>query len=259
MPLNIPVVDGVYTAVLAGEDLGAAVIGQRIKMLWGPDGASFGITVASPLPVVQTGPFVVTTLPPLAAGTAVIGAVTQSGNWFSRLMDGAGTLITSTGAALDVNVKTSAVGSQVGTEAGAIAAGLTNVAYVQSMPYSWTGSDYTRGGATPYQSDDLDESAEQIKATAGILYGYYWYNRHATAERWLKFYNHASPTVGGGGATPTLFKIGMKPNTEAHIWLGPPGIGGFSTAMSVAATTGFADSDTGAPGLNEVIFTAWRK
>ena len=37
-----------------------------------------------------------------------------------------------------------------------------------------------------------------------------------------------------------------------------PGIG-FSTALSVAATTGFADSDVGAPGPNEVFLTVFRK
>jgi hypothetical protein len=30
----------------------------------------------------------------------------------------------------------------------------------------------------------------------------------------------------------------------------------FDTALTVAATTGFADNDTGAPGVNEIILNA---
>jgi hypothetical protein len=33
----------------------------------------------------------------------------------------------------------------------------------------------------------------------------------------------------------------------------------FSTALTVAATTGFADNDTGAPGTNDVIVSAYYK
>jgi hypothetical protein len=159
---------------------------------------------------------------------------------------------------LPVTVISSAAGSTVGTENGTIASGHTSVAEVMAMLYTFTGADHTRAGATPWQTYDLDESAEQVKATAGIVYGYHWQNRHATSERFLKFYNHAAPTVGGGSPTVPAFVIGMKPNSEANLWCGPPGIG-FTTAISVAATTGFADSDVGAPGLNEVLLTVFRK
>lgn len=40
----------------------------------------------------------------LSAGSAVIGAVTQSGNWIMRLADGSGNAINSTGGALDVSL-----------------------------------------------------------------------------------------------------------------------------------------------------------
>lgn len=223
---------------------------QRTKIVWGATGVQTEVSAASPLPVLQTG-----ALPALTAGSAVIGGVTQSGAWTARLLDAAGNAITSTSGAVDVNVKTTAVGSAVGTESGTVTLGQANVALVQSLPYSFTGGDYTRAGAIPYQSNDLDESSEQIKSSAGVIYGYHWFNTHATLTRYIKWYNAASPTV---GTTPTLFITPMKPNTEGHLWCGPPGIG-FTTAMSVAATTGFADSDVGAPGLNEIFLTVYRK
>lgn len=226
---------------------------QRTKLVWGATGVQVDASAAAPLPVVQTG-----ALPALSAGAAVIGAVTQSGAWTSRLLDASGNSITSTSGALDVNVKTTAVGSTVGTESGTITLGQSNVALVQAMPYTFTGGDYTRAGATPYQSNDLDESSEQVKATAGVVYGFSWVNTHATLWRYIKWYNHASPTVGGGSPTATAFVTWMKPNTEGHLWCGAPGIG-FTTAISIAATTGFADSDVGAPGTNEVSLTVWRK
>jgi hypothetical protein len=226
---------------------------QRTKLVWGATGVQTDASAAAPLPVVQTG-----ALPALTAGSAVIGGVTQSGAWTSRLLDAAGNAITSTSGAVDVNVKTSAVGSAVATESGTVTLGQTNVTLVQMLPYSFTGVDYTRAGAIPYQSDDLDETFEQIKATACIVYGFSWVNMHATLWRYIKWYNHASPTVGGGSPTVPAYKTWMKPNTEGHLWCGPPGIG-FPIALSVACTTGFADSDVGPPGTNEISLTVWRK
>jgi hypothetical protein len=223
---------------------------QRTKIVWGTTGVQTEVSAASPLPVLQTG-----ALPALTAGSAVIGGVTQSGAWTARLLDAAGNAITSTSGAVDVNVKTTAVGSAVATESGTLTLGQANVALVQGLPYTFTGGDYTRAGATPWQTNDLDESSEQVKSTAGVVYGFSWVNTHATLWRYIKWYNVASPTV---GTTPTAFVSWMKPNTEGHLWCGPPGIG-FTTAISVAATGGFADTDVVAPGTNEVALTVWRK
>jgi hypothetical protein len=106
------------------------------------------------------------------------------------------------------------------------------------------------GGLSIFRSIDLDESEEAVKASAGQVYGYYLYNNHATAKRYIKFYNATVATVVVGTTTPVL-TIPLDAGQGANVSF-EHGIA-FSTAITVAATTGVADSDTGAPGVNEVI------
>src|SRR4029450_2452996 len=96
---------------------------QRTNRVACATGVQTHASAAAPLPVLQTG-----ALPALTAGSAVIGGVTQSGAWTSPLLDAAGNAITSTSGAVDVNVKTTAVGSAVGTESGTLTLGQGNVA-----------------------------------------------------------------------------------------------------------------------------------
>src|SRR4029453_2416162 len=142
MANNVTILDYLGNpVVIATEQTGGASgpHAQRTKLVWGATGVQVDASATAPLPVVQTGP-----LPALTAGSAIIGGVTQSGSWSQRLLDAAGNPITSTAGAVDVNVKTTAVGSSAGTESGTVAAGLTNVTHVQMLPYSWTGGDWTR-------------------------------------------------------------------------------------------------------------------
>lgn len=104
-------------------------------------------------------------------------------------------------------------------------------------------------GVKVFRSLDLDESEEQVKAGEGVIFGYFFYNANA-ALRYLKVYNASAATVVVGTTTPVL-TLPLPPTTAGHISF-PEGIG-FSTAITVAATTGLADNDTGAPGANEVI------
>jgi hypothetical protein len=112
---------------------------------------------------------------------------------------------------------------------------------------------HTSGGLTIFRSLDLDETEEEIKATAGQLYGYYFANTNASA-RYLKFYNATAANVTVGTTTPVL-TLYLPPTTAGHVEFshGIP----FSTAITAAATTGVADNDTGAPGANEVILNAF--
>lgn len=112
---------------------------------------------------------------------------------------------------------------------------------------------HTSGGLTIFRSLDLDETEEEIKATAGQLYGYYFANTNASA-RYLKFYNATAANVTVGTTTPVL-TFYLPPTSAGHIEFshGIP----FSTAITAAATTGVADNDTGAPGANEVILNAF--
>lgn len=107
----------------------------------------------------------------------------------------------------------------------------------------------TLGGYLVARDVDLDEdTAANIKASAGQVYGWYIFNA-ASATRFVKLYDKAtSPTVGtdapkltipvpAGGGTNVEFGNGIE----------------FTNGIGWAATTGVADNDTGAPGANEVI------
>lgn len=109
-------------------------------------------------------------------------------------------------------------------------------------------------GLTIFRSIDLDESEEEVKATAGTVYGV-WVSNMATSTRFLKFYNATAANVTVGSTTPVI-TLAIPGNTSddvsAVLAAGGHGIK-FDTAICAAATTGIADNDTGAPGANEVI------
>jgi hypothetical protein len=111
------------------------------------------------------------------------------------------------------------------------------------------------GGATPYYNLDVDETEDDIKTSAGKLFWVHAINL-ANAPRYLKFYNATAANVTVGSTTPVLsFPIPTMGDTNGSgftINFGAMGVQ-FGTAISVAATTGFADNNTGAPGANEII------
>lgn len=115
------------------------------------------------------------------------------------------------------------------------------------------------GGLSIFRSLDLDETEEDVKTTAGTVYGWYISNL-ATTTRYVKFYNATAATVVVGTTTPvmTLPIPGNSTDDIAANALGTHGIA-FSTAICVAATTGLADADTGAPGANDVVVNLFYK
>lgn len=138
-----------------------------------------------------------------------------------------------------------------GTNAGDVA--LTN-------PYPTTPVGIATNGLTIHRSIDLDESEEEVKATAGVVYGL-WVSNRATATRYLKFYNDTAANVTVGTTTPVI-TIPIPGNTaddvSGNFNVGGLGIG-FGTAICVAATTGIADNDTGAPDANDVVVNVFYK
>jgi hypothetical protein len=111
----------------------------------------------------------------------------------------------------------------------------------------------TSGGLTIFRSIDLDETEEEVKASAGQVYSM-WVTNTATSTRFLKFYNATAANVTVGTTTPVI-TWGIPGNSSddiSAVFGGGHGIA-FGTAITVAATTGVADADTGAPGANEVI------
>lgn len=111
----------------------------------------------------------------------------------------------------------------------------------------------TTGGLTIFRSIDLDETEEEIKSSAGHLYGWYLYNA-TSSTIYVKFYNASAASVTVGTTTPVLtLPVPAYSAANAFTDIGIV----FSTAITFAATTGVADSDTGAPADNALIANAW--
>jgi hypothetical protein len=117
----------------------------------------------------------------------------------------------------------------------------------------------TGNGVSIFRSLDLDESEEEVKGTAGAVYGV-WFSNLATSTRFLKFYNDTAANVTVGTTTPvlTLALPGNASDDISGVFSISFGIA-FGTAITVAVTTGATDNDTGAPGANEVIVNIFYK
>ena len=127
----------------------------------------------------------------------------------------------------------------------------TDTSYTNPLPAANIG--VATNGLSIFRSLDLDESEEEVKGSAGTVYGV-WFSNTATATRFLKFYNATAASVTVGTTTPVL-TLALPGNTSddvSGVFSNPQGIA-FSTAITVAATTGVADNDTGAPAANDVI------
>lgn len=113
-------------------------------------------------------------------------------------------------------------------------------------------------GLSTYRTLDLDETAQNIKLTAGNIYST-WFTNNAIATRWIKFYNKANAVVGVD--TPQM-TFGIPGNSSQAIGAiltgGGEGIS-FATAISFACTTGLADNNAGAPGVNDVVANVFYK
>jgi hypothetical protein len=147
-------------------------------------------------------------------------------------------------------------------DVASIAAGDNNIGNVDvvTMPIVTVNAQPpTSGGLQTHRSIDLDEGAlEVVKASPGQVYGM-WVANRATTPRYIKFYDATSGTIGTG--TPKL-TIEIPANATDHI-AGVFNVGGlgieFTTGISVGASTGIADADTGAPAANDVLVNIFFK
>ena len=112
----------------------------------------------------------------------------------------------------------------------------------------------TSGGTTLYKNIDVDESEDQVKGTAGQVYWITAINLKAT-PLYLKLYNVVAASVTVGTTVPDLtFPVPSQGDTNgAGFVLSIPNGIEFTTAITIAGTTGVADNDSGAPGANELI------
>lgn len=109
----------------------------------------------------------------------------------------------------------------------------------------------TTGGLTIFRSLDIDESEEEVKATAGQVFTITAFNTTA-APLYLKFYNATAASVTVGSTTPVLtFLVPGNADSDGAGFVHSTEIGyAFATAITVACTTAIADADTGAPSAN---------
>jgi hypothetical protein len=105
-------------------------------------------------------------------------------------------------------------------------------------------------GATPFRLLDVDESEDEVKGSAGALYSLVAVNRDAATEHFLKIYDNTAAGTTVGTTTP-VFVVSLKAATGFAMNFNTPMK--FSTGICIAATTGLADNDTGAPGANEIM------
>ena len=123
-----------------------------------------------------------------------------------------------------------------------------------------TPQPHTAGGCAIFRTLDLDETEEDVKTSAGQIYGIFAINT-TNAALYLKVYNATAANVTVGTTTPvmTLPVPGNNDTDGAGFWLSLPVGIAFDTAISVAATTAVADNDTGAPGANALIVQVFYK
>jgi hypothetical protein len=124
-----------------------------------------------------------------------------------------------------------------------IAAGTNAIGNVGIVPR-------TTGGATPFRFNDIDETEEEVKGTAGQVFGWSVYNDGAGGEIYFHIYNATAANVTVGTTTP-LVTLGIPAGGGANAFT-EMGIA-FGTAITIAATT--AHDGTGAPAANQVVGT----
>ena len=110
-------------------------------------------------------------------------------------------------------------------------------------------------GMSIFRSIDLDETEEDVKTSAGTLYGWFLYNKNA-ATLYLKFYNATAANTTVGTTTP-IMTVPVPSGSAANVEF-TNGIT-FGTALCVAVTTGVADNDTGAPGTSDFVANIFYK
>lgn len=107
------------------------------------------------------------------------------------------------------------------------------------------------GGCDAFLSDDIDETEEDVKTSAGTVYGAMVTNT-AASLRYVCFYNATAANTVVGTTTPRM-RIGIPASASANLsWHGVK----FDTAICVAATTNLTN---GAPGAGEVQITVLYK
>lgn len=105
----------------------------------------------------------------------------------------------------------------------------------------------TVGGLTVFQTLSISAS-QNVKSTAGALYGYYLYNTD-TKPNYVKIYN-VSAAANIGTDTPIL-TICLPASAAANAWFGQ-GLKGFTAGINITATSGRPLDNTALPAASAV-------
>jgi len=129
--------------------------------------------------------------------------------------------------------------------------GYMSVKFDQTTPGSTNGvsevASATGGASIFHLVSAATTNATNIKASAGKVYGYYFYNANAAARK-ITFHNTSgTPTAGAS----VYFSCVIPPGSGANM-LGAPGID-FSSGIAITLVTGTADSDATAVAAGDLI------
>lgn len=203
---------------------------------------------------------------PTTTSVASFGMVYDGSTWDRQLGDSTNGTLVNLGSNNDVslNAGTNLIGkvsidqvtanaNEVVTKTGSVTTATLGAGSALAGDVGISGAR-TSGGTTPYKNLDVDETEDEVKGTAGQIFWIHAVNLSA-AKLYLKIYNAAAADVTVGTTVPTLtlpVPTLATTNGNGFVFCVPNGIA-FSTAITIAATTGFADNDAGAPGANELI------
>jgi len=230
-------------AALAGTDGDYAPLQVNASgALFIQEGAAMDVSAAT-----------VTTTPAITGGgteaTAQRVTIANDSTGVLSVDDNGGTLTVDVGTALPAG--TNAIGklaANTGVDIGdvdilSIAAGSNLIGDVSIAPR-------TTGGLSGFTSVDLDESEEEIKGTAGQIYGIYAWNATA-APLWLQIFDNTAAAVTVGTTAPTWnYLIPANADSDgAGVQINIPQGLACSTGITMAVTTG-SGTTAGAPAAN---------
>jgi len=114
-------------------------------------------------------------------------------------------------------------------------------------------SSATGGDTTFHLVSAANTNPTNIKASAGVVTGWYIYNSNGSARK-VAFHNTAgSPSAGAS----VFYSLVIPALSAANVSL-PSGIA-FSTGIAITTVTGLADSDNVAVALNDLVINIFYK
>lgn len=186
----------------------------------------------------------------IAPGTNLLGKIS-----IDQVTANANEVVTKTGSLVQLEAGTAGIGkltANSGVDIGDVDVTSINAGTNLIGDVGISGARVS-GGTTIFRSIDLDEGTlEVVKASAGQIYWMQATNTAATPV-FMKIYNATSGTIGTGTPVLTFLIPSQGDSNGAGFVLAIPNGIEFSTGISIGASTGVADSDTGAPATNSCI------